>query len=94
MYRSSIPVSIVLPVPGQVQFLPVVVFSIENCVVAMAWPRDTLCTSTTDNNTMVPVVCFTMILSEFLTKITEFHDCGVSGATFDLDRIFSFFFHI
>ena len=26
-----------------------------------------------------------------LTKITEFHDCGTK---FELDRIFSFFFHI
>ena len=31
------------------------------------------------------------VLSEFLTKITEFLDFG---ATFDLDRIFSFSFHI
>ena len=31
----------------------------------------------------------TVLLSEFLTKITEFLDFG---ATFDLDRIFSFFF--
>ena len=29
--------------------------------------------------------------SESLTKITEFHDCGTK---FELDRIFSFFFHI
>ena len=32
-----------------------------------------------------------ILLSESLTKITEFLDFG---ATFDLDRIFSFFFHI
>ena len=31
------------------------------------------------------------LLSESLTKITEFHDCGTK---FELDRIFSFFFHI
>ena len=30
-----------------------------------------------------------ILLSESLTKITEFHDFG---ATFDFDRIFSFFF--
>ena len=33
----------------------------------------------------------TLPLSEFLTKITEFHDFGTK---FELDRIFSFFFHI
>ena len=32
-----------------------------------------------------------LLQREFLTKITEFLDFG---ATFDLDRIFSFFFHI
>ena len=31
------------------------------------------------------------VLSESLTKITEFHDFGTK---FELDRIFSFFFHI
>ena len=35
--------------------------------------------------------CVTLDLSESLTKITEFLNFG---ATFDLDRIFSFFFHI
>ena len=37
---------------------------------------------------MYPVIT-RFLLSEFLTKITEFLDFG---ATFDLDRIFSFFF--
>ena len=36
-------------------------------------------------------LCGKPITSLFLTKITEFHDFG---ATFFLNRIFSFFFHI